>query len=148
MTRAPANSPMTDIKYMIHPVVVYCSTTLSGVISLWRTFSFAAESRAPPFEWTIHFGRPVVPDEYPIMKGSRKAVFSKNGCCGLPLRLNSRKVVDLGRVETSAGVLNLGIETKPVNPLTLFISFTISAIFGRRSIFFPLYIAQSSINRY
>ncbi len=48
---------------MIQPVVVYCSTTESDVASPWSFMSFAEARTAPPTEWTIHFGAPVVPEE-------------------------------------------------------------------------------------
>lgn len=77
---------------MIQPVVVYCSATLSAFISRWSFPSFAPESTVPPIECTIHFGVPVVPEEYAMKNGSRKAVFSNSGTLGDNLETYSASV--------------------------------------------------------
>lgn len=60
---APKANCDTLDRYMIHPVVVYCSPTSSGVTQRCRMPSLRVLMRRGPTAWTIAFGIPVVPEE-------------------------------------------------------------------------------------
>ena len=96
----------------------------------------------------MHFGVPVVPEEYAIMKGSRNVVVSKQSTFDVAFLIYSCKVIAMGTIVISACFLNLGSEITPAKTVSVFIPFTISVIFCRRSIVLPLYTVQSSTNMY
>jgi hypothetical protein len=126
--------------------VVYCSCILSGPISLCSKPSFILLINAPPVLCTMHFGTPVVPLEYTITNGSRNATLS-NVNSSLPSAA-SKNAVNFTAFSTSpiSHIFsdNLPCTTNPSNSATPLIPSTISFIFGRKSMVFPLYTAQSS----
>src|SRR3979490_663500 len=103
---------MTDAKYMIHPVVVYCKATLSVPISRWSLPSLKLDRMAPQ-ACVMHFGVPVVPEEYAMKNGSLNEVFSNVGSHLTLLERNCPNVCARGTLEMSAGCLNLGREIIP-----------------------------------
>jgi hypothetical protein len=98
----------------------------------------------------MHFGTPVVPLEYTIRKGSRKATRS-NTKSSSPFAAStklSNVTVFSNPSKLAAFPGNLGCVTTPLNSSTLPIPSTISSIFSLKSTVFPLYTAASSTNTY
>jgi len=65
----PAESAPTSHGHIIHAQVVNWKKTSLGVKSQWRTCSFLIWRRRGPPAWTIGLGKPVVPEEYRMMRG-------------------------------------------------------------------------------
>ena len=68
-TVASVSSPETMKFHIIHPVVVNQNSRSPACASTCRCSIFRCSSRMPPWDWTIAFGSPVVPDEYRTHSG-------------------------------------------------------------------------------
>ncbi len=72
----PVSRPETRKFHIIQPVEVYQKNTSSGPRSQWRPNCLTCSTRMPPWDWTIAFGRPVVPEEYRTHSGWAKGTCS------------------------------------------------------------------------
>ena len=61
---APLARALTSQFHIIHPQVVKKKTRSPGPMSLCSRCSLRCFNSTPPARWTMHLGRPVVPDEY------------------------------------------------------------------------------------
>lgn len=68
-TLHPCINGCNPLRYIIHPVVVYCRATEVEFISRCSIPSFNPLKTMPPTECTMHFGVPVVPD-YILVRAS------------------------------------------------------------------------------
>ena len=68
-TVASVSSPETMKFHIIQPVVVNQKIRSPACASTCRCSILRCSSRMPPWDWTIAFGNPVVPDEYRTHSG-------------------------------------------------------------------------------
>ncbi len=85
----PVASPLTSQFHIIQPQVVKKNNRSSGVRSVCSRCSLRCCSSVPPTPCTMHFGTPVVPEEYITYSGASNG--TRVNSSAAPARPNSPK---------------------------------------------------------